>query len=274
MDETAFAKINLALHVRGRMTDGYHRIETVFAFAEHGDRIAVLESDDLELEVTGPFAAQLSGEADNIMLRAAHALREQHDVKRGARLILEKNLPVAAGLGGGSADAAATLRLLTRRWSLGLDERALLPIATTLGADVPACLLGGLVRGDGRGDDLTLLDPEETLLGKPMLLVNPGEYLPTDAVYRRWDGMDRGPLEDWRSGRNDLEPAAIGLVPEIADVLAALGGAELARMSGSGATCFGLYSGEAQRDAAAAAISAAFPRWWIMATRLASPPPL
>ena len=268
MHETAFAKINLALHVREKMADGYHRIETVFAFAEDGDRLFVEEGASLELAVTGPFAAELAGEGDNLILRAATALRDRHGVDRGAQLSLEKNLPVAAGLGGGSADAAATLRLLSRWWKLELDECDLLPIAARLGADVPACLFGGLVRGDGRGDDLTRLDPDEALLDRPMLLVNPREPLPTHAVFGRWDGVDRGALIDWRDGRNDLEAAAIGLVPAIADVLKALHGAEWARMSGSGATCFGLYGSQSERDSAAAAIAAAHPGWWVMATRL------
>lgn len=267
MHETAFAKLNLALHVRGRMPDGYHAIETVFAFAEAGDRLTVADGDEIALEVGGPFAGQLHDEADNLVLRAARALRERFRVERGARLTLDKNLPVAAGLGGGSADAAAALRLLSRWWALDVGEDGLMPIATTLGADVPACLLSRSARGDGRGDRLAPLD-DETLSGRPVLIANPGVPLATAAVFRAWDGMDRGPLGDWRNGRNDLEPAAMGLVPEIAGVLAALAGAEVARMSGSGATCFGLYASEADRDSAAEALSAAHPDWWRLATRL------
>jgi 4-diphosphocytidyl-2-C-methyl-D-erythritol kinase len=274
MHEFAPAKINLALHVRGRTADGYHVIETVFAFAEEGDRLTVAAADDITLDVIGPFAGSLQGEPDNLVLRAARALRDRYGVDKGARLTLDKTLPVAAGLGGGSADAAAALRLLSRWWSLEVGERDLLPIAAALGADVPACLFGGLVRGDGRGDDLTLLDPDEDLLDRPLLLVNPGELLPTAAVFRRWDGVDRGPLEDWRTGRNDLQPAAIEMVPAIAEVLEALGGADLARMSGSGATCFGLYSSVSARDSAAAALQSAHPRWWILPTRLGWQPPL
>ena len=274
MNEIAPAKINLALHVRGRMPDGYHAIETVFAFAEEGDRLTVAQADDITLEVTGPFAGSLQGDSDNLVLRAARALRNRYGADKGARLTLDKTLPVAAGLGGGSADAAAALRLLSRWWGLGVGERELLPIAAALGADVPACLFGGLIRGDGRGDDLTLLDPEEDLLDRPLLLVNPGEAMPTGAVFRRWDGVDRGPLEDWRAGRNDLQPAAVEMVPAIADVLEALGGADLARMSGSGATCFGLFSSVSARDSVAAAMRSAHPRWWILPTRLGWQPAL
>ena len=268
MHETAPAKINLALHVRGRMPEGYHAIETLFAFAQDGDRLTVAPAHDVTLEIAGPFADALQSEPDNLVLRAARALRDEYGVGRGARLKLEKNLPVAAGLGGGSADAAAALRLLSRWWNLDLDPRELLPIAATLGADVPACLFGGLIRGDGRGDDLTFLAPEPDLRGRPILLVNPPEPLSTAAVFRRWDGVDRGPLDDWRTGRNDLQAPALEVVSSIADVLAALGGADFARMSGSGATCFGLYASDAGRDEAAAGIGAEHPDWWILPTRL------
>jgi 4-diphosphocytidyl-2-C-methyl-D-erythritol kinase len=251
MQETAYAKINLALHVRGREADGYHRIETIFAFCEHGDILTAAEAEALSLEVTGPFAGALEGDEDNLVLQAARALG------RTAAFTLDKRLPVAAGLGGGSADAAAALRMLG-----GGAE-----IAARLGADVPACLLSRTARGEGRGDRIA---PAEIpgLSGTPVLLVNPGVALSTAAAFGAWDGIDRGPLGDWEAGRNDLEPAAIGLVPEIAEVLDALSGARIARMSGSGATCFGLYRNEAERDSAAARIAAARPFWWVSQTRL------
>jgi 4-diphosphocytidyl-2-C-methyl-D-erythritol kinase len=249
MRETAYAKINLALHVRGREADGYHRIETLFAFCEHGDILTARESDRLSLEVTGPFAEALEG--DNLVLEAARALG------RNAAFTLDKRLPVTAGLGGGSADAAAVLRMFG-----GSAE-----IAAGLGADVPACLLSRTTRGTGKGDRVEPVEIEG-LGGTPVLLVNPGLPLGTAAVFGAWDGIDRGPLEDWEKGRNDLEPAAIGLVPEIADVLGQLAGARIARMSGSGATCFGLYRNEAEREAAAARIAAARPGWWVSQTRL------
>jgi len=251
MRETAYAKINLALHVREREADGYHRIETLFAFCEDGDVLTATEADALSLEVTGPFAAALQREADNLILRAARALGLT------AAFTLDKRLPVAAGLGGGSADAAAALRMLG-----GGAE-----VAATLGADVPACLASRTVRGEGRGDELVPVEIAG-LAGTPVLLVNPGVPLSTAAVFRAWDGVDRGPLGDWEAGRNDLEAPAIGLVPEIAEVLDSLAGARVARMSGSGATCFGLYENEAGRDAAAARISAARPGWWVSQTRL------
>ena len=251
MREIAYAKLNLALHVRAREADGYHRIETIFAFCEDGDVVAAEPAERLSLAVTGPFAAVLAGEADNLVLRAARAMNAQASIR------LDKRLPVAAGLGGGSADAAAVLRMFGGS----------LADAARLGADVPACLLSRTVRGEGRGD---LVEPVEIagLSGTPVLLVNPGVQLPTGPVFQRWDGVDRGPLDDWEAGRNDLAAPACALVPEIGAVLEALAGARVARMSGSGATCFGLYESEADRDAAAARISAEKPGWWLSQTRL------
>lgn len=267
MDETAWAKLNLALHVRGREPDGYHTIETIFAFAEDGDRLGAEEAETLDLTVTGPFADALAGEEDNLVLRAARMLRAQFGVARGARLSLDKRLPVASGIGGGSADAAAALRLLTRLWKLPAGEQNLLRIARDLGADVPACLSSRTSRGEGRGDELYPVDLHE-VSGAPVLLVNPRVPLSTAAVFRAWDGRDRGPLEDWEHGRNDLQSAAVALVPEIGEVLESLRGARVARMSGSGATCFGLYPSAEERNRAAAAIAASNPSWWMLATCL------
>jgi 4-diphosphocytidyl-2-C-methyl-D-erythritol kinase len=174
-------------------------------------------------------------------------------------------LPVAAGLGGGSADAAAALRLLTAMW--GLDPAHATAVAPRLGADVPACLLSMTSRGDGAGDELQLVD-DPSIAGRPVLLVNPGVPLSTRDVFQRCDGVDRGPLGDWREGRNDLEAAAIALVPQIAEVLEWLRkqpGAEFVRMSGSGATCFALFADEAARDRAAAEVPE---QWWRVATAL------
>lgn len=253
MQEVAYAKINLALHVRAREPDGYHRIETIFAFAEDGDVLTARPGERLSLEITGPFAADLPGDPDNLVLKAARALGVS------AALTLDKRLPVASGIGGGSADAAAALRLL--------GGAAAKEIAAILGADVPACLLSNTARGEGRGDHIEPIHIEG-LAGTPLLLVNPGIALSTASVFAAWDGVDRGPLRDWESGRNDLEPPARRLVPEIGEVLAALAGARIARMSGSGATCFGLYDSGKARDAAASAIAAAHPSWWLLKTRL------
>ena len=295
--ETAYAKINLALHVRRRRGDGYHEIETVFAFCEDGDRVEAEAADVLSLKLEGPFADELctgkaSGVApntsvapdlirgrafsfsnfaqeealariksrptgldfdDNLVLRAAHALGVS------ASLRLTKNLPIASGIGGGSADAAATLRLLG-------EGRDLYDIATQLGADVPACIASVTARGDGTGTDLMPVDAG--VGGMPVLLVNPRVALSTAAVFKAWDGVDRGPLDDWRAGRNDLETPARALVPQIAHVidwLAAQPGASFARMSGSGATCFALFDDESARDAASAKVPEI---WWSLASRL------
>jgi 4-diphosphocytidyl-2-C-methyl-D-erythritol kinase len=251
MQETAYAKINLALHVRAREADGYHRIETIFAFCEHGDLVTATEADVLSFTATGPFAAGLDDPAQNLAFRAARALG------RTVALTLDKRLPIAAGLGGGSADAAAVLRMLGG----GSD------IAAGLGADVPACLFSRTARGTGRGDSLAPVELPG-LAGTPVLLVNPGVPLSTADVFRAWDGVDRGPLGAWEEGRNDLEAPALALVPAIAAVLAALAGARIARMSGSGATCFGLFDSEAARDAAAACLARDRPDWWLAHTNL------
>lgn len=266
MEEVAYAKVNLALHVRARAPDGYHRIETLFAFCKHGDRLRAEEGEGLSLAVTGPFADALTGEEeDNLVLRAARALGGG----RGAALRLEKNLPVASGIGGGSADAAAALRLLNRWWGIGAPEAELVGIAASLGADVPACVLSRTARGDGKGDRLS--DAALDVAGTPILLVNPGVPVSTAAVFRTWDGVDRGPLLTLADSRNDLEPPALTLAPAIDAVLARLTAAEgvsLVRMSGSGATCFALFADEAARDAAAAAIAAEHPDWWRLVSRL------
>jgi len=268
MHETAYAKLNLALHVRGREPDGYHRIETAFAFAEDGDGLDVAEGEGISLRVGGPFAGDLAG-ADNIVLAAAHALRDRCGAAAGAALRLDKRLPVASGIGGGSADAAAALRLLQRWWRLDLPEDALVDIARSLGADVPACLFSRSALGEGRGDRLEFVD--HGVGGMPLLLVNPGAKLSTRSVFERWDGHDGGPLGDPWAGRNDLEAPARGLVPEIGDVLEALaspGTARLVRMSGSGATCFALFQDSEDRDSASRQIAARHPHWWQLATRL------
>lgn len=263
--EIAPAKLNLALHVRGRLSDGRHSIETVFAFCTDGDRLTGEAADQMSLDVTGPFAAELSTEKDNLVLGAARALAEAARVKCAARLQLAKNLPVASGIGGGSADAAAALRLLTALWSI--DPRYAEEVAPALGSDVPACLLSLPARGEGAGDQLETLSLPE-LAGRPVLLVNPRVALSTREVFAKWDGEDHGPLDDWRDGRNDLEAAAIGLVPQIETVLIWLGaqkGAKFVRMSGSGATCFALFETEEARDSAAEAV----PReWWRLPTFL------
>ncbi|TPG12484.1 4-(cytidine 5'-diphospho)-2-C-methyl-D-erythritol kinase [Sphingomonas oligophenolica] len=275
--EIAPAKINLALHVRRRRDDGYHDIETLFAFARDGDvvRVAVAqaEAEAGSLVITGPFAAGLTATGDNLVARAARAFADSFGIGDGHAITLEKHLPVASGVGGGSADAAATLRALARLHAIPLIDPRLHIIAAALGADVPACLLGRTTLGTGKGDALVEIMGAP---GTPLLLVNPLVPVSTAAVFAAWDGKDRGPIPDGalldraRAGRNDLEPSATTLAPVIADVRAMLNdspGVTLARMSGSGATCFALFDTIGEREAAA--VLAQRRGWWTLGTSLA-----
>ncbi len=268
MIETARAKVNLALHVRRRRNDGYHDLETLFAFTSFGDELRVEPDETLTLAVRGPFAAAV-GEGDNLVLRAARALAAAAGIEPRAALVLDKHIPVAAGLGGGSADAAAALRLLNCFWRLDWPQARLVEVARPLGADVPACVLGVTAFGTGRGDELAAVDLG--LAGKSTLLVNPGVAVPTGPVFAGWNRTDRGPLEPtaWCEGRNDLTAPAIALQPVIGEVLAMLeaSGATFVRMSGSGATCLALY--EAVEEAASAQQQAAARGWWSIVTSLA-----
>ena len=264
LTETAYAKINLALHVRRRREDGYHELETLFAFVDDGDRLTASPASRDVLHVKGEFAGALDDPLGNIVAKALGKLKHVP----GWSVQLEKRLPVAAGLCGGSADAGAIFRMV-ERWD-GLPENWH-EIATALGADVPACVESVACIGRGTGTELEPVDND--LAGTPLLLVNPRIPLATGPVFKAWDGADRGalPVGTARAialaGRNDLEVPAIALCPAVADVLAALRatGPLLARMSGSGATCFALYGSEAARDEAAARMN---PAWWQMAGKL------
>lgn len=262
--EPAPAKLNLALHVRHRRADGYHELETLFAFCTDGDWLHAEDAVGLTLAIGGPFGEALASDGDNLVVRAAFALADAAGVEARAALTLDKQLPVASGIGGGSADAAASLRLLTRLWNI--DPAHAAAVAPMLGADVPACLLSMTARGVGVGGQLELTDA--VVSGAPVLLVNPNVGLSTAGVFAAWDGVDRGPLGDWREGRNDLESPARVLVPAIGDVIDWLGmqpGASFPRMSGSGATCFALFDTEQSRDAAA---SLCPDKWWNLPTFL------
>lgn len=264
MRETAYAKINLALHLRRRRDDGYHELETLFAFVDAGDELTARAAEADSLTVTGEFAGALTDPFGNIVAQALGVLPHAG----GLAVMLEKNLPVAAGLGGGSADAGAVFRLIAASHGLPDDWRAR---AARLGADVPACVESRTHIGTGTGIDRA--DVEDDLAGTPVLLVNPRVPLSTGPVFKAWDMKDRGPLPTGTAraialaGRNDLAAPAIGLRPVIADVLAALRatGPWKTDMSGSGATCFALYESVAERDAA----KAAMPReWWTLAGKL------
>lgn len=278
MTETAYAKVNLALHVRERRADGYHALESLFVFADHGDWLAgeVTADGRLHLRIDGPFGAGLDPGADNLVMKAAHALQANVGESRGATLRLTKNLPVASGIGGGSADAASTLRLLARLWGVSVPMGDMERIALSLGSDVPACLSSVTQMVHGRGEILAQ-HPVEGLANRPMLLVNPGIGLSTAQVFAGWDRLDRGPLNVTSldrliaEGRNDLEAAARIAAPVITVVLNSLAqcdGVRLVRMSGSGATCFALFDTEMAMAAAARIISATHPQWWVAPTRI------
>lgn len=272
MRETGWAKINLALHIRGRRADGYHEIETLFAFVDAGDALVAEVADADRLTLDGEFAAGLSNGEDNLVLRVLVLLRKRYGVSRVPPLAihLRKNLPVAAGIGGGSADAAAVARLLRRHFLSELGDGTLARLVAPLGADVAACIASSTCFGAGVGEQLSPV-PELALEETPILLVNPREPVATGPVFAAWDGVDRGPLftgADLRAqlfaSRNDLQRPATAQCPAIVDVLTELGALKpwFARMSGSGATCFALFDAPAERDAAAARLAASHPHWW------------
>lgn len=278
MRRRAPAKLNLYLHVVGRRADGYHELDSLVAFATVADTVSAAPADRLTLAIDGPFAAQAPADDSNLVLRAARALAAAAGREPGAALSLTKRLPAAAGLGGGSADAAAALRVLCALWRVDLAAGRLAQLALGLGADVPVCLLGrpAFVGGAGERLDLAPRLPQAALL-----IVNPGVPLPTYSVFRRFSGPLTTPArfvdapknvrefaEMLRIRRNDLEPPACGLVPEIGRALArleALPGALLARMTGSGASCFAIFASRNEANRAEALLRAAEPSWWAAA---------
>lgn len=274
------AKINLALHVTGRRPDGYHLIESLAVFTRFGDRVGVAASDEDRFSVSGPFAAYVPLDDTNLVLRARDALRAAfpHLSAMPVSITLEKNLPVASGIGGGSSDAAAALRGLAGFWAID-DEAALSRIGLALGADVPMCLAATPLVARGIGDGLTTL-PGFPALG--LVLVNPGIAVSTADVFGALAQRDNAPLpslpphidfhslRNWlETTRNDLEPAARTLEPAIGAAAAALdrAGSGFTRMSGSGATCFGLFETGNVAKRAAVAIRGRHPGWFVAATR-------
>ncbi len=279
------AKINLFLHVGAKRADGYHDICSLAAFADVGDRVEGERAGDLSLTISGPFAASLSAGEDNLVMRAARALqawaRANGRQTDGARLRLEKNLPSASGIGGGSSDAAAALKLLDRVWRLNMSDTDLASVGTTLGADVPVCLIGRGALMEGIGDRLTLWP---TLPKFPVVLVNPGVSVLTADVFRTLEtrnGADAPALVEFKSPgevaawlgirRNDLEAPARRIAPLIGEVLAEISATPsclVARMSGSGATCFGIFESDDAASAAAGALSSHHPHWWVVPSTL------
>ncbi len=267
------AKINLTLHVTGRRADGYHLLDSLVAFADVGDLVTAAAAHDLRLTVTGPMAAGLSDAGDNLVLRAARMLGPG----RTATITLDKHLPLASGIGGGSSDAAAALRVLSRLWNLPLPDRT-----GVLGADVPVCMDPRARRMSGIGEVLAEVLPLPPVW---VVLVNPRVGVATADVFGALTVHDSAPMPEalphWadtaalaaflRDMRNDLERPAMLVQPVIGEVQAALRATDrclVARMSGSGATCFGLYADQAAARAACAAISARNPGWWVVAARV------
>lgn len=283
--ETARVKINLCLHVLGRRADGYHLLDGLTAFAGLGDRLTATPAEEFGLSLSGPFASALGGEGDNLVLRTARALAQRLGESRGAALTLDKRLPVASGIGGGSADAAATLRLLERLWDRRLPAAEREVLALSLGADVPVCLAGraAFVRGVGE-----VIAPAPPLPAAWLLLANPGVGVSTPAVFSRLAGrfsapVEAPPAEGWADAgalaawlhaqRNDLEVPAREVCSAVGEVLAALAAqpeALLARMSGSGATCFALFGTYAAAETSRRAVARAHPGWWTATTELAA----
>jgi len=272
VDEFAPAKLNLSLAVTAKRADGYHLLESLVAFADIGDRLTAQAAPAFSLAIDGPFASGLDAGADNLVARAASLFAERLGRRPDVALRLTKNLPVASGIGGGSADAAATLRALSRLW--GAPIPAELP--AMLGADVPVCVAGVPAWMSGIGE---IVEPAGGLPGWGVVLVNPGVALATPAVFKARSGVFSAggkfapSLANIAAAGNDLEAPAIALVPAIADVLAAfrgLPGVRLARMSGSGATCFALFYGPDEAAQAAKAVKAKAPSaWWVAAGRVA-----
>lgn len=279
------AKVNLFLHVGPVDADGYHPLASLAAFADVGDRITAAPADRLSLAVSGPFADGLAGEGDNLVLRAVRALAQAAGrPEPGLAFILDKRLPIAAGLGGGSSDAGAALKLARDALALPFDDTALAEVAAMVGADGPMCLHARAAWAEGRGDVLTF---EPSLPPLPAVLINPGVPSPTGAVYRAYDAgppaaADRpAPPPSWdldavlvwlADRRNDLQDPAVALRPAIGAALeaaAGLPGVRLARMSGSGATVFALFESPAAADTAARLLSERRPDWWVKSTILA-----
>lgn len=273
------AKINLYLHVTGRREDGYHFLDSLVTFASVGDRLRLEEADRFSFAMEGPMAAGLSGEdgEKNLVTRAARALGEALGKELKFRLVLTKNLPVASGIGGGSTDAAAALRLLASFWGISLADPRLFSIAAGLGQDVPCCVAAQTCYFRGIGD---ITDPGPLLPPTNIVLVNPNKAVPTPAVFKARSGsfsssappMDsladaRALAEALSQRENNLTEAAVSICPKIETVLEALSSSKeclLSRMSGSGATCFGLFPDRAAARAAAAALYESYPEWWVV----------
>lgn len=275
------AKINLFLHVGERRSDGYHELESLVVFADVGDELLIEPAKAFSFALDGPFGSKLANEGDNLIAKAARALGAKAGRSPNVKITLTKNLPVASGIGGGSADAAATLRGLVQFWDLKIPDDELHAIAETLGSDVPACLLSETLWMTGRGEGI---EPVPGLPPAPLVLVNPGVGVSTRDIFAKLErrvgiGHAAKPESDlsvlaladyFKSNRNDLEKPAREIAPAIDEVLQAISrhGALRTRMSGSGATCFGLFADDKSAEAAAAKIAEGHPGWWVKKARI------
>ena len=271
----AHAKVNLTLHVVGQRANGYHELQSLVCLTEFGDQIHLTPDVDFSFQVTGPYAAGIPVDDRNLVVQAAKFMAKKHSKTLDCQIILEKNLPMASGIGGGSSDAAAMMRALSQYWSVPLPNADEL---MALGADIPVCMTTGLTLMEGAGEDLTQLS---TAPNWGVVLVNPNVGVSTPAVFNALNSKHNPPMQDvagncvdiaWLGDqRNDLELPAMAMVPEVATVVDAISAApqnQVARMSGSGATCFGLFADVVLAKAAASYLQKAYPNWWVVATKL------
>lgn len=271
----AHAKVNLTLHVVGQRANGYHELQSLVCLTEFGDQIHLTPDVDFSFQVTGPYAAGIPVDDRNLVVQAAKFMAQKHSKPLDCQIILEKNLPMASGIGGGSSDAAAVMRALSQYWSVpmpNVDE------LMALGADIPVCMTTGLTLMEGAGEDVLQLS---TAPNWGVVLVNPNVGVSTPAVFNALNSKHNPPMQGvagncvdiaWLGDqRNDLEAPAMAMVPEVATVVDAISAApqcQVARMSGSGATCFGLFADVMHAKAAASYLQKAHPNWWVVATKL------
>ena len=272
---TAHAKVNLTLHVVGHRTNGYHELQSLVCLTEFGDQIHLYPAADFSFQVIGPFAAGIPVDESNLVVQAAKFMAQQHSKSLDCQIILEKNLPMASGIGGGSSDAAAVMKALSQYWSVSLPK---VDEMMALGADIPVCMASGLTLMEGTGEDVTQLSAAPNW---GVVLVKPNVGVSTPAVFNALNAKQNPPMQDvaencvdiaWLCDqRNDLEPPAMAMVPEVAavvDAISEIPQCQVARMSGSGATCFGLFADIKQANAAAERLQQAHPNWWVVATKM------
>ena len=272
---TAHAKVNLTLHVVGQRANGYHELQSLVCLTEFGDQIHLSPATDFSFQVIGTYASGIPVDESNLVVQAAKFMAQKHSKSLDCQIILEKNLPMASGIGGGSSDAAAVMRALSQYFSVPLPN---VDELMTLGADIPVCMTTGLTLKEGAGEDVTQLSAAPNW---GVVLVNPNVGVSTPAVFNALNSKRNLPMQDvaencvdiaWLGDqRNDLEPPAMAMVPEVGAVVDAISAAphcQMARMSGSGATCFGVFADIKHANAAAERLQQAHPDWWVVSTKI------